>query len=213
LSKPLSFKLLFLLTFVRLTTFGQEASKFEARLKFHPLALAAISRPTVLSSIEFKLNKVGFDIAYGQQWGFLLSSNPDTQRVKNFGNQYRFDLKYYFNTNKGNGQELHFISVGYCKIYTQRNLTQHWFSGYVFEPSLAYIDNIHVFYVNYGICNNFGRFMTEGVLGSGVRYRTVEAVYANKIVYEKASRTWPHLSISLRIGYILTKNPGKQVKA
>jgi hypothetical protein len=198
-----------LLNFVSTIAFSQEANKYNIRLKFHPLALAAVSRPTVLGSIEFKLHKIGIDLAYGQQWGFILSSNPDTQRVKNFGNQYRIDIKYYFKQIKEIEHTFPFISIGYCKMYTQRNITRDWFSGYVFNPSLAFIDNVHIYYLNFGICNYYKRSIIEGVIGSGVRFRTQEAVYADKIVYDKISRVWPHLSFSLRVGYLLTNKPKK----
>ena len=199
------------MTIAALNTFGQEDDKFNIRLKFHPFALAAISRPTVLGSVEFKLNQISIDLAYGQQYGFLLSSQPDTQRVENYGNQYRVDLKYYFKQFKKNDQIFPFMSIGYCKMYTQRNLTQDWFSGWKFDPGLAFIDNIHVFCFNYGISKYFGRIVAEGVIGSGVRFRTQELVYANRIVYDTESRVRPHLSVSFRIGYILTKTKKRPV--
>jgi hypothetical protein len=211
--KTLIYKLYLLLTISSLNTFGQEGNKFEVKAKFHPSALLALSRPTMLGSIEFKLNKIGLDIAYGQQWGFLLSSKPDTLRVKNFGNQYRADIKYYFKEFKNNEQTSPFISIGYCKMYTQKNITQDWFSGYIFNPSLATINNLNVYYLNYGICKNFGRIVAKGAVSGGVRFRTEESVYANKVVFDKASRTFPHLSLSLRIGYTLangTRGQGKE---
>lgn len=207
--KKLNLFFITLLTIVSNNAFCQETNKCNIRLKFHPLALAAVSRPTVLGSLEFKLNKIGIDIAYGQQWGFILSSRPDTQRVKNFGNQYRVDVKYYFKQIKEIEHTFPFISIGYCKMYTQRNITQDWFSGYVFNPSLAFIDNVHVYYINFGMCNYYKRSIIEGTIGSGVRFRTQEAVYANRIVYDKISRIWPHLSFSLRVGYLLSNNQKK----
>jgi hypothetical protein len=78
--KTLIYKLYLLLTISSLNTFGQEGNKFEVKAKFHPSALLALSRPTMLGSIEFKLKKIGLDIAYGQQWGFLLSSTYSGQR-------------------------------------------------------------------------------------------------------------------------------------
>jgi hypothetical protein len=208
----MNYKLFFFLLITALNTFGQEANKFEVIAKYHPTALLALSRPSVLSSIEFKLNKIGIDIAYGQQWGFLLSSNPDTLRVKNFGNQYRADIKYYFKPFKNNDQTIPFISIGYCKLYTQKNITQDWFSGYRYDPSLATINNIHVFYLNYGISKYFGRIVAEGAINGGVRIRSEEYVHSNKVVFDKASRTLPHLSLSIRIGYTLTNNTREQGK-
>lgn len=197
----LHYKLFLLLSIASLDTLGQEANKFEVKAKFHPSGLLALSRPSMLGSIEFKFNKIAIDLAYGQQCLFLLSSNPDTLRVKNFGNQYRADIKYYSKPFKNDNQSLPFVSIGYCKMYTQKNITQNWFSGYRFNPSLATISNIHVYYLNYGICKYLGSIVVEGAISGGIRFRTEESVYATKVVYDQASRELPHLSLSLRIGY------------
>ena len=204
--RAILFTLILNLVFLTLSTFGQNVNKTNILIKLHPSAIVALSRPTVLGSIEFKYKRTGFDFAYGQQWLFIGSTNPDTVRVKNFGNQYRIDLKYYLNPLKRYEQTTPFISIGYCKMYTQKNIAVDWFSGYQFKPGLATINNIHVYYINYGISSKFGRIVYEFALSGGVRFRTEESVYANKVVYDKATRIWPHLSFSFRICYPLFKD-------
>lgn len=202
--KYLNLKLLFFLPILAINIYGQDSNDFNVRLKFHPSAFVALSRLTFLGSVEFNYKRVGVDIAYGQQWAFICSSHPDTLRVKNFGNQYRADLKYYFKPLEKNNQTTPFISIGYAKLYTQTNITVDWFSGFEFIPALATINNIHVYYIYCGISSLSGRIVTEGAIGTGVSFRTEESVYANKIVYEKESWTRLHLSLSLKIGYILS---------
>src|SRR5687767_13738503 len=74
---------------------AQERETVQLIPKIHPLALIAIPRPTVLASVDVKYKKLALDSAFGQQWSFFMSSDPDTQRVKNFGNRYKGDLKFY----------------------------------------------------------------------------------------------------------------------
>ena len=190
------------LIFITQIIIAQTNKKYNIIPKFHPLALISIPRPTVLGGVELKYNKIGVDLAYGQQWSFFMSSEPDTNRVNNFGNRYRINLKYYFNTSKLDLNATPFISVGYCKIYTIQNYTTHWFSGYKFDSSLAIIDNINVFSISYGISIIQNKLIYEGVLGSGVRLRTQQYINSDGNIYDEASQTLPHLSFAVRVGYL-----------
>lgn len=192
-------------------SFGQGNNNFNVILKFHPSAIVALSRPTILGSVEFNYKRIGIDLAYGQQFGFWYSSNPDTLRVNNFGNQYRADLRYYLNPLEKDKSTTPFFGMGYCKMYTQKNITVHWFSGYQYNPSVATINNIHACYFTYGLFSTTGRLRGEAAVSGGIRNRTEEAVYANKIVYNKATRNWVHLSLSIRICYALIQAPDKKM--
>ena len=94
---------LLLILLRHMTFIGQVSEGFDLRVKNHAQQLIAIPRPTILNSVEFKYNKIGIDLGYGQQWHFPFSDGPDTLRVKNFGNRYRVELRYYLAPNARRG--------------------------------------------------------------------------------------------------------------
>lgn len=112
-------------------------------------------------------------------------------------------MKYYLKRLKSDTVSFPFISVGYSKFYSTQNLTTHWFSGYKFDPSLARVNNIHVFSVNLGICNYYKRLLVESVVGTGIRFRTVQNVVTNGSTLAEGKQVLPQFSIGIRIGYII----------
>lgn len=185
------------------TTLGQSKNKLDFIFKFHPLTLISIPRPTVQGSIELKYNKTGIDMAYGQQWNFPMSQNPDIPVVKNYGNRFRLDLKHYFNKpSKHDSLNQRYVSLGYSKIYSTQNITTNFFSGAKYEPGLAIKDNIHVISVNYGICNYFKNFVLETNIGTGIRFRTTQEINSQGPPPEESKKVLPHLSLAFKVGYI-----------
>ncbi len=193
--------ILLLLFFLFENINGQEFRDFDIRIKVHPTALISIPRPTVQVGMELKYRKIGVDLSYGQQYAFLLSSDPDTIRVNNFGNRFRVDLKYYLNPLKSDILLFPFISFGYCKIYSTQNLTTDWFSGYKFEPSIGRVINIQVFSANFGVIKYYKRFFFESILGTGIRFRKVQNVDVNGSILSERKQILPHFGVGVRIGY------------
>ena len=183
------------------SVYSQDKREYDFIFKFQPSALVAITRPTVQAAVEFKYKKTGIELSYGQQYGFPISADPDTMRVKNYGNRYRIDLKHYLRDLRNDSNSFQYFGISYCKIYSSQNITNDWFSGYRFDPGLAIIDNIHVFGINYGVLEFLNQFSYEFVLGTGLRYRTAESIDSKGLIIEKGNRIRPQLSISLKIGY------------
>ncbi len=197
-----------LLTFILIYSFnsgiilGQATDGFNLSFKIHTQSLIAIPRPTILTSLEFKYNRVGIDLGYGHQWAFPFSDDPDTIRVRNFGNRYRAEVKYYLTPTERHGSSFPFVSFSYCKIYSRYNLTTDWFSGSKVSPSLGVIDNIHVYSLNWGISTYHKNLVLEGALGAGLRVRNAQTLDDEERMLSDDRFYLPNLSFAIRVGYV-----------
>lgn len=181
------------------TAAGQTTGRFDLRFKIHTQSLIAIPRPTILTSLEFKNNRVGIDLGYGYQWAFSFTDNPDTMRVRNFGNRYLAEVKYYLAPNEKHGSLFPFVSFSYCKIYSRYNLTSDWFSGSKVSPSLGVIDNIHVFSFNWGVTKYYKNLLLDVAIGAGLRVRNARTVDAEGRLLSDDKFYLPNLGIAIRL--------------
>lgn len=181
------------------------------KFKFHPLAILS-PRPNLLFGSELKIKKLGIELSYGRQIAFLSSSNPDTSRVKNYGYKFKIELKYYLKPIIFSKDILQFLSIGFLNIYSKQNLTEDWFSGYRFSPSLAYLDKVQVYMVNYGLCTTNSNWLAEIALNTGIRFRKNYEINTNGAIIGVVHQTLPHFGISGRIGYMIPLIKSKSSK-
>ena len=182
---------------------SQDSIKFEFIPKFHPTSLV-IYRPTIMGGGELMFfNKVGLDLAYGQQ--YLFNSDIDTSFVSPSGKRMKFSIKYKLK--KG----LQF-GCSYWTIFSQDNY-QNWNA----EDSFSMTENISVYTIDFGYRYDYKRLILEGLISAGVRHKEREV--NNSHVFTEKMDTWPngywgyfpykgnlpHFNVSIRVGYSLIR--------